>query len=93
MRRKKLYKTKFDEWNWSKYLSGKTSQWIVEHNEKRKRADKETTYKLGEQELSMGSIRRKAARHEKRSRHAPEDMVVDASSKALFVPYNGRIGF
>jgi hypothetical protein len=43
--------------------------------------------------LSMGSIRRKAARHEKRSRHAPEDMVVDASSKALFVPYNGRIGF
>jgi hypothetical protein len=44
---------KFDEWSWSKFLSGKTSQWIVEHNEKRKRANKKTMYRLGEKKLSM----------------------------------------
>jgi hypothetical protein len=55
------------------------------------RADKETTYKLGKQELSIGTIRGNAARHEKRSRYAPEDMVISASGKALFVPYKDRI--
>jgi hypothetical protein len=66
------------------------SAWSSTTRNKEERITKETTYKLGKQELSIGAIRRNAARHAKRARYASEDIVIFASSKALFVPYKDR---
>lgn len=59
----KLYKQKFKQWGWSKYLTAEKANWMSRKKEKRMREDqKETSFQVGGRDLSVDEIQRKAKR-------------------------------
>ena len=61
--RNKLYKRKFKEWRWSKYLPAEKADWMLRKAEKRKgESQKETLFHVGGRNLSVENIQRKVKR-------------------------------
>ncbi|KAI4633466.1 hypothetical protein J4E80_000832 [Alternaria sp. BMP 0032] len=71
----KLYKDKLKEWMFLKNLPGETAYWVINHDQERKSAGKDTRYRFGERELTLEQAQKSAARYEQRSKLPPATSV------------------